>query len=254
MATGLERYLGDNAKIGLALGYSHTDMKLKSSMIPGLKNDITGNAFHTALYGGMRFGEAFFLDGYAGYSFTYNNASVFDPDLEDSFAFDRSFHDHIYSAGLKGSYVFTVGDGTRIIPSLGLDYAYAKQGAWNAVDADGSPLWANSTSFNDLEMPLMLKVNHTFGSGNTLWTPEIRGGWIPRFGSDTADFMLTSVENSIPEYYSVKSSSLGHSRGVIGAGITGQFAGRHSLGVNYDFSFGKKRTQHLLSLDYGLSF
>lgn len=271
-ATGITRLIGEYSAVGLALGYDAREQKGKD----GYHQKLKGDAFHAALYGGTNMG-AFFFDAYAGFSWTslrsnrkysYPVGMPVNQDRDTINFMDNdlrgNYNDNILSGGLKASYVWALPKETRIIPSIGLDYSRVHI---NSIQETGlnaiSQLRVDSETYNAVQMPITVAANRTFacdflsfGGINSLWTPEVRGGWVPQFGKSRAE--VTAYEyfpnTNYTGTFNSKSTDIGDSYGTVGAGLKIQIKDKFIFALDYDYRFGKKYSSHVLTGTYGVSF
>ena len=261
-ATGISRLLGESTAIGLAVGYDDRKLTGRDDYHWREKAD----AFHAALYGGTAIG-CFFVDAYAGYSHAWQRAerTVEFGNLDTNKA---NYSDTVLSAGVKASYVWVLPNEMRITPAIGLDYSYARQGAlteygWDSLgNASGTALRVDKAHHHSLLMPITVSVNRTFtsnfltfGGKCSLWTPEVRAGWIPQFGSKRTgvDYRLASAPSTSPAV-SARSNKLGSSYGTAGAGLKIKLSDKYIFAIDYDYTFSGKYNNHSITGTYGVSF
>ncbi len=275
-ATGVSRMFGAASAIGLAVGYDQREMKEKD------KYHFRNNAdtFHVALYGGTNVGMLF-LDAYAGFSHSWNRSERFVYSHADLVNYDINkgkYGNSVWSAGLKASYVWILGNDTRITPSVGLDFSHSSNdsftergwysnGAGEASDDSLSKLAVESDSYSNVAIPLMVSANKTFRSGflrfkgnDSLWTPEVRAGYVPVLGSSRAG-ATAAFASANPNLGSAKvpafkaeSNKFTGSYGTVGAGLKIKLAERYIFGVDYDYTMGSEYSNHSLTAMYGVSF
>lgn len=267
-ATGISRMIGETSAIGLAVGYDRRKLKGRDEYLMENK----GDTFHAALFGGTNIGR-FFVDGYAGFSRTWNKTkrrvetAGFAADGFDRYA-EGKLHDNVYSAGLKASYVWILGNDMRITPSIGLDVSHVRMSGMTERGYDGTRdtssvlLSTDKSSYTSVQMPVMVSVNKTFsscflafGGHNSLWTPEVRGGYVPQFGSRHAsvDVGFANGGANLPGFTS-ESTRFNRSYGTVGAGLKIKLRDKYIFGVDYDYSFAKKWNHHSFTAMYGVSF
>jgi outer membrane autotransporter protein len=177
--------------------------------------------------------------------------------------FKSNFRDNVYSAGLKASYVWILPNDVRITPSFGADFSHVRMGAVNERHEGGTlapaRLQGDKSNYSNLALPLMVSVNKTFGSdflafrgARSLWTPEIRGGYVPVVGKKRADVNFNAP--AIPAAVNTESAKFAGSYGTVGAGMKIKLADRYIFEVDYDYTFGKKYSNHSFTGMYGVSF
>ncbi len=273
-ATGVSRMFGAASAVGLAVGYDQREMKEKDGY--HLRNNA--DTMHVALYGGTNVGMLF-LDAYAGFSHSWNRSERYVSSHADSVNYDinkANYQNSVWSAGVKASYVWILGNDTRITPSVGLDFSHSSFGSFNergwysaglgeAANDSLSCLGVESSDYSNVAIPLMISANKTFRSsflrfkGNdSLWTPEVRGGYVPVLGSSragvTAAFInAPAAAGNIPAF-KAESSKFTGSYGTVGAGLKIKLAERYIFGVDYDYTFASKYSNHSLTAMYGVSF
>ncbi len=258
-ATGISRMLGETSAIGLAVGY---DARKLSSRDDGYHMQNKADTFHAALYGGSNIGH-FFIDGYAGYSHSRNRAERYVHGTAGAFvsANKANFADTVLSAGLKVSYVWILPNDMRITPSVGVDFSHVRSGSFEERnnEAVNNLLQGDANSYATVSVPVMVSVNKTFSSGllafgghNSLWTPEVRAGYVPEFGSKRADATLRYAGTA--NAFKAESTKLAGSYGTVGGGLKIKLRDKYIFGVDYDYTFGSKYSNHSLTGMYGVSF
>lgn len=268
-STGVSRMIGEASAIGLAVGYD--DRRLKARDDYGMENK--GNTLHLALFGGTNIG-CFFIDGYAGFSRTWNKTkrrtdwNSADRSVPDAYGEARP-HDNVYSAGLKGSYVWILGNDMRITPSMGVDFSHVRSSGSTEKGIDGTPFDSTSllaigkSNFTSVAVPMMVSINKTYSSSflgfkgfNSLWTPEVRGGYVQQFGSKyaTTDIATTNREPASSYSFTAESTRFNRSYGSVGAGVKVKLADKFIFNIDYDYSFASKWNHHSLTAMYGVSF
>ena len=264
-AAGITRLLGDSAFIGLAAGYDSREQKARDNYFQKLNADT----FHSAIYGGAALGH-FDVDVYAGYSWSSKRTHRFVPKNAIWYSVNNNanFNDGIWSSGIKGSYTWILPSDFRIVSTVGIDYSYLHQNEiQEQVKGTGSHrnrLTIDSADYHSVQTPVTLAINKTFASDflnlggiASLWTPEVRAGWIPQFGSKHASVNATTydVETHTPYSFVSQSAAIGGvSHGTVGAGLKIQIKDRFTLGIDYDYRFGKDYRSHVLAGTCGISF
>ncbi len=254
-SVGLTRSFG-NAFLGVSVGYDHR--KTKMGDFASIKNlsgtgenledaSVKGDALHTALYGGATFGS-FFVDAYAGFSRSWNDTTLAAWDNR----YDGKYADNVYSAGLKIGNVWNLSCDARLLASIGLDYSHVKTPEYDIHYSTGFDD-VRSSSFNSAELPIMLGLDKTFSSGGVSWTPEIRAGWIPRFGARSSSFACADSTAPNDVYYA-RSTRQPTSYGVVGTGLTVRASDKVRVGLDYDFRFARRETSHTFSASLGIGF
>ncbi len=260
--TGATYLVGESGAIGFAVGYD--SRKLTGRDGYHMKNKA--DTLHLALYGGGAIG-CFVFDGYAGYSRSWNRTerAVYSPDGSGTYEQNKAnFGDTVLSAGMKISYVWIVPGDVRIVPSVGADFSHVRVDAfgerdWNEQN-NASRLDIGKSTYGNVQVPVMVAVNRTYASSFlrsgghcSLWTPEIRAGYVPQFGSKRAKASMR-LANDRDIAYKAESASIADSYGTAGAGLKIKLRDRFVLGIEYDVVFGKKYVNHSLTAMYGASF
>lgn len=271
-STGISRMIGEASAIGLAVGYDRRKFKTRDDYVMENK----GDTLHIALFGGTNIG-CFFFDGYAGYSRTWNKTkrrielNSIAPSNPDRYSEARP-HDSVYSAGLKGSYVWILGNDMRITPSLGVDFSHvrsgssAEKGTEMEIPSDQSFYCSvGKSNFTSVAVPMMVSLNKTYSSGflgfkghNSLWTPEVRGGYVQQFGAKyaTTDISYNNGSPREPDMWSFTAESTRFNRSyvTVGAGVKLKLADKFIFNLDYDYSVASKWNHHSLTAMYGVSF
>ncbi len=257
-ATGISRMLGETGAVGLAIGYDAR----KLSSREGYRMQNNADAFHAALYGGTNIGN-FFFDAYAGYSYSRNRAErgVFEVDGGDFSINKANFSDTVWSAGLKASYVWILPNDMRITPSVGADFSHVRASSFSERSNEGadSLLRGDANNYSTVSMPVMVSVNKTFntsflafGGHDALWTPEVRAGYVPEFGSKRADATLHYP--GAANKFKAESTKLAGSYGTVGGGMKIKLRDKFIFAVDYDYTFGSDYENHSVTGMYGVSF
>jgi outer membrane autotransporter barrel domain len=253
-ATGITRLLGENTIIGLAVGYD----KGKQEARDGYLQKIDSDTFHSAIYGGTSVG-CFFVDAYAGYSWSSKRSERAVPRSELNNA--ANFNDSIWSTGFKASHIWVLPGDLRIVPAVGLDYRYIHQ---NSIQEQvrgmlTNVLFIDSADYHSLQTPVTLAVNKTFASDflsfggiASLWTPEVRVGWVPQFGSRHASVNVNA--DDVVTFTSKSAKLGGTSSETVGAGLKMQLGEMVTFGIDYDYSSGEDYDSHLLTGKFEISF
>ena len=266
-ATGISYMLGEASAIGLAVGYDYR--KLDGRDLYHMRD--RADTFHAALFGGTNIGRVF-LDGYAGYSRSWHRTerAAFDPG--SVLNFDRNaanFNDTVLSAGLKASYVWILPNDVRITPSAGIDYSHVRfsgateKGRNTATGANSNTLLrARKNTYDAAAIPLMVSLNRTFswnrlcfGGERSLWTPEVRGGYVPQIGAKRASTRNTFVSGANNgASFRARSTTMTDNYGTVGAGMKMKIRDKYIFAVDYDYAFSSKYQNHSLTAMYGVSF
>lgn len=266
-ATGISRMLGESSAIGLAIGYDARKLDARDSYHQRNRADT----LHLALYGGTNIGHLF-IDGYAGWSRSWNRTEreveLNSPSTPLLDYYKSNYKDDVWSAGLKASYVWILCNDVRITPSVGVDISHVKMKKFNERVNIGGTNPNNGTygvngrnsSYTNVAMPIMVAVNKTFGcnflmfkGAQSLWTPEVRAGWTPNFGSKHARAKMVWADGTGGKH-SPLSSTLADSYGTVGAGLKMKLADKYIFAVEYDYTFASKYSAHSVTAMYGVSF
>ncbi len=258
-ATGFTYLIDDKTAIGFALGYDYREQEGRE----GYYQKVKGDAFHAAIYGGKAIG-AFFLDAYAGFSWTSQRAkrSYYASFSDEMLGTNGNYNDHIFSAGLKARQVYIVGNDIRITPAIGFDFSRITTNNTTESGTARNRLQVEGDSYNSFQAPITVAINKTFqsnflafGGVCSLWTPEIRGGYIPQFGTKRSE-VKAMVYNVADRPFSINSQSAKQtgSYGTVGAGMKIQIKDKFIFGIDYDYRFGSKYDSHVITGTYGVSF
>jgi hypothetical protein len=265
--TGIGRMLSDTTVLGIAAGWDMRKTDLDTSLDIRqndwlVRGKVNSDTFHAALYGGTAIG-CFFVDAYAGYSRTWHRSRIdrTDTPLPNFTKATSKFDDAVYSAGVKASYVWILPNEMRLTASLGLDYAHASQDSAKQnyyVNGARNPDWhLKKTTGNSFQTPIHVALNKTFqsdilsfGGKPSWWTPEIRTGLVPQFGSGRVAGKVVGDNGTIHEYKSAEYESYG----TIGAGVKIKLRDKYIFAVDYDYRFGRDYNSHLVTGTYGVSF
>ncbi|MCC8190207.1 MAG: autotransporter outer membrane beta-barrel domain-containing protein [Planctomycetes bacterium] len=265
-ATGISRMFDETTALGLAVGYDYRKMDGRDHYHLRERAD----AFHAALYGGTAVAW-FFIDGYAGYSRSWHRTErLVDTGAGTADRNKGNFNDTILSAGLKASYVCILPNEVRITPAIGLDYSHVRLGSLTEkgwAETGGVPggmgtstttLRTNASTYHNLQMPVTVSVNKTycanflsFRGTPSLWTPEVRGGFVPQFGPKRTGVRTRLASGG--DSWKVRSTEIGN-YGTVGAGLKIKLADKYIFAVDYNYAFAKKYNNHMVTGTYGVSF
>lgn len=258
-ATGFTYLLDDKTEIGFAVGYDYRELEGRD----GYSQKVKGDSFHAALYGGKAIGAVFF-DAYAGFSWTSQRAKR---EYIDSFTADQvgtngNYNDTILSAGIKASQVYIVGNDIRITPAVGFDFSRISTNNTTETGSVRHRLQVAGDNYNSFQTPITVSINKTFQSNFlafggicSLWTPEVRGGYIPQFGTKRSE--VTAINYDVapqPFGFTSQSAKQTGSYGTVGGGMKIQIKDRFIFGLDYDYRFGSKYDSHVITGTYGVSF
>jgi outer membrane autotransporter protein len=180
-----------------------------------------------------------------------------------------NYNDDVFSAGIKASYVWILGNEVRVTPSIGTDFSHVKLQSFDErVHSDTNPVAGQSpslrstgSSYTNIAVPVMVSINKTYGSdflmfkgARSLWTPEVRAGWTPQFGSRHAGAKLSAINNPGIGEYKTQSNSTASSYGTVGAGLKIKLADKFIFAVDYDYTFARDYANHSVTGMYGVSF
>lgn len=252
-ATGLSRMLGETTAIGIAVGYDGRKLTGRDDYHWRNKADT----FHAAIYGGTALG-CFFIDGYAGYSRAWQRTERGITATGDTA--HGNFNDTVLSAGLKASYVWILPNDMRITPAIGLDLSHVRTGKINEYGSAAS-LLVDKSDHTSLQVPITVAVNKTFSSNFltfdekcSMWTPEVRVGYVPQLGAKRAHVDYQFTPGGPAGTFRANSTKLGGSYGFVGTGLKIKLKDKFIFAVDYDYTFGKKYGNHTVTGTYGVSF
>ncbi|MCC8181062.1 MAG: autotransporter outer membrane beta-barrel domain-containing protein [Planctomycetes bacterium] len=258
--TGLSRMIGNSSAIGLAVGYDARRMTPKGE---GYHFRNKADTLHIALYGGTNLGN-FFLDAHAGWSRSWNRMErEVVKDGTRLGIYKDNYRDNVFSAGLKASYVWMLPNDARITPSFGLDFSYVRMDAINehshSIAYRTNSLRSGESSYSNIALPIMVSMDRTFGSdfltwngARSLWTPEVRAGYVPVVGRSRADIDFRTVDNS--DNYRTESAKFNGSYGTVGTAVKVKLADKFLFEVSYDYTFGKRYGNHSVNGAFGIGF
>lgn len=135
-----------------------------------------------------------------------------------------------------------------------------KKGNHNTSGAASSTLLkVEKSTYDTAAVPLMLSVNRTFswnrlcfGGDESLWTPEIRGGYVPQIGAKRA--VTRNTLTATNQSFRASSANMADSYATVGAGMKIKIRDKFIFAVDYDYAFASKYQNHTLTAMYGVSF
>jgi outer membrane autotransporter protein len=202
------------------------------------------------LYGSYSFQSGAFLD--ASFAFA-NSRDKRAANLMTGGQKKGAFDIDAWRFAPQGGMNFAAGN-FAIAPSLGLHYLrYRQEGfaEW-AINANFPRNYYGKVSDDLVEIPLEIKINTTWGSGDVKVTPELRLGYAYAAKRPDNVQSVGFVGNSrVVPIYGVKRP---RSSARVGLGVNIETGGPVDLFVNYDANFAKGFYERKGSLSLGFQF
>ncbi|MCD8138614.1 MAG: autotransporter outer membrane beta-barrel domain-containing protein [Planctomycetaceae bacterium] len=251
--------IGETSAIGFAVGYDARTLARKD----GYHFRNKADTLHLALFGGTNIGN-FFIDGYAGWSRAWNRMERETTDMGVRNSLNKAnYRDDVYSIGVKASYVWILQNDMRITLSVGLDFSHVRMEGINERFHSGASaaetLRSGRSTYNNFSIPVMVSASKTFSSNfmtfrgaPSLWTPEIRGGYVGVVGDKRPEVDFRNDDKNLN--FKTKGAKFTGSYGTVGAGLKVKFADKYIFAVDYDFTAGDKYRNHSITGMYGVSF
>ena len=248
IAFGAVHTLDNKAWLGAAAGYNHQKLDMK-----GQSSNLDANQAVLSLFGGKAFGS-FVLGGGLGYAHSWNNTTRHANFSGYNAKNEGSFGQDFFFAGLNLSYVHTLSNDWRIIPSVGLDYVYAHSDGFNESGSD-SALSVDSASYHSIEIPLAVRFDKTFKtkSGAHI-TPQFSLAWIPQVGDTVGKTTAGFVDASSAGTFETRSVSPGRNRGRASVGFDASLTDKWTFRLDYAIDVGQSYTGHNVFANFRKSF
>jgi outer membrane autotransporter protein len=251
---------------GVVLGY---DREVDS--VPGLRFGIAGsyasgrvknNEARTTVdlstvgigvYGSYLLPNNVFFDANVSYASTKSDYST---NLYVGGVKTGTFHINAWQFGLRAGYVFE-GDNFQIIPSVGIRYTLLSQGAFadtlDAAALDNTVANAyRAKTDHQVDIPVQIRFNATFGSGSVKITPELRLGY---------NFAVKKLDNSMNvgfvgsnRTFKINGTRPRGNSFQAGFGLKVSAGGKLEAFVNYDLEVSKRYRSHAASVGLGFTF
>lgn len=224
---GLDGSINDKARIGVALGYSQSNVKSDSSS--NLKQDI--DSYQGALYGDYT-GDGWYVEAMAGYAYHDITAKRTIDFGGLNTSAKGSYHASQYTSGATVGMPIVLDQTQTITPVAGLTYSYLNGGQYTETGAGGLNQTVNVDDTQALVGKLGVKYNAFLPAGTGKLIPELRAAALYDFIGDEAKSTSTFAGGTS---YTTNGADVAQLGGVFGAGLA--YSGENALwsvGLDYD--------------------
>ncbi|MEM7446084.1 MAG: autotransporter domain-containing protein [Pseudomonadota bacterium] len=221
IAVGVDHQVADNVIAGLSFTYS--DISVDSTGASSATADI--DSYQISLYGGYEQGP-WFINGLIGYTFSdvdTNRNSIVGP-IGGSFDVDGV--NIVANAG----YEFVVGNGTRLIPSVGLEYTNLSQDSF--TESGGLNLNVDRGDVEFLVLRIGGEVSHDFEADGWTISPSLRLGYAYDAIGDAQTFDVSFA--GAPAPFTLATTEPSESRFEFGVGVDVANTDGLTISLEYD--------------------
>jgi outer membrane autotransporter protein len=180
MAIGADKKLDNDVIIGLAFGYTNSDIE-QQDLRAG--DESTVKSYQFMAYASKEFGKAY-VEGTLAYG-------MHDIDSTRAAAVGQTAKANIdanqYSARLEAGYRFDLQDKASIIPFASFDYAHLTQDAYTETGADALNLNVDEVTTDRSKLGLGLRLGKQWGEDVGQIQANLKLGVYQYFGGDDAD-------------------------------------------------------------------
>ncbi len=246
---GYEYILG-NLNLGLAAAYSRGDLKVND-----LRYKNEADIFNLALYGAYIHESGFYAEGGLGYGHAWNDYKVHNLAVPGGVK-KAKYGSDAFTADLELGYIARLPQDFNLMPSVGIEYTYLKNGNWTET-INNPALIANrfdSGHDNGLDIPFGLRLNKLFrfGCDGGFVIPEIRASYV--YAAEKSRPSIVAGYAGTPGGAKMVGVDPGRNRWRVGAGLSGRVNSRVDFRVDYDFETRSGFNGHNLIASVGLSF
>ena len=245
---GAVNTLDHSVWFGIAGGYNHQKLDLK-----GQSSSLEADQVAVSLFAGKLVGS-FVLEGGLGYAHSWNDSSRRIDFSGYHAANDGSFSQDFVFGRFNVSYVHTLRNDWRVVPSGGIDAVFARSGGFTESGPD-SALKVKSASYHSIEFPIAVQFDKTFKTKKgAKVTPRFSLAWIPqvgdRYGKTTAAF----AEAPSAGTFETRSISSDRSHARASVGVDARLTDKWSFQMDYAVDVGSSRTGHNVFASFRKSF
>ncbi len=235
---GVDKGFGRLGLVGLSVGYGSFDSKGRGG------GNGEADTYQVSLYGSLQSGRLF-LDGTLGYAHSdYSTSRRLSFGTLSRVAAGSADGDDV-TLSLKAGAVFSFA-GLTAEPSLGFDWYHLSRSGFTETLAGAAGLRVASETL-DLVMPSVgLRLARTFDLGSFRLSPELSARYYYNLG-DTRVGTVAGLIGSSALPFQVETTGLGHSIGVVSAGLTAQHGEHLKLFGRYDLTVANNVTAHAFS-------
>ncbi|NGX49342.1 MAG: hypothetical protein K940chlam5_00940, partial [Candidatus Anoxychlamydiales bacterium] len=159
------------------------------------------------------------------------------------------------SAHLGGGLDFLMADDFYFQPTLDVDYTYVWHDGFKERGADSLNLIVDTSNFSRVKGVALLNFIKDIKLTNLCISPALKAGYA--YEDELSTAKITSRLEGVSctqNKFTIQTFHKNHSKGIVGANITGTQTDGFTFYVNYQFEFGHKFHQHLGSARFEWNF
>ncbi|NGX51843.1 MAG: hypothetical protein KR126chlam5_00130, partial [Candidatus Anoxychlamydiales bacterium] len=156
---------------------------------------------------------------------------------------------------LGGGLDFLMNDNFYFQPTLDVDYTYVWHDGFKERGADALNLIVDTSNFSRVRGVALLNFIKDIKLTNLCISPALRAGYA--YEDELSTAKITSRLEGVSctqNKFTIQTFHKNHSKGIVGANITGTQTDGFTFYVNYQFEFGRKFHQHLGSARFEWHF
>lgn len=163
-----------------------------------------------------------------------------------------------FGASVELGKIYDFGDGFRVTPHVGFDYAHAPKDRIRVHDyVGGGRYHLNTDSQNFYEIPLGVGIAKDFVTYDWVVTPSLDVTMVSSFGNikdENMNYRAGFASNVGLNNWKVYGVGADHWGGRVTAGVKAIKSDRFDVGLNYTYEGRKKYNDHRLAAVLGLKF
>ena len=231
-AAGVERWIGSDTRVGIALGYDNWSNDTES-----LGSRSNTDSFLLGLYGCRQLGNAW-LTGMVSYENDHSDTQRA-IDFLASTARANTIGNQ-FGAYLEAGYAIPVG-GLQIAPIGALQYVSLWRDSFSETGAGAAGLSVAGTQADSFRTILGGRLTYPSTASGTCISPELRSFWVHECADQNRDIRNQFVGGG--SEFTIAGQNLGRDFGDLGVGVAMQL-GRFRLSLNYDCLLSTNAVSH----------
>lgn len=257
VALGYKYTTGNGWETGVAFSYEQGNAKHDLSWAgDDYRFKVRDRTYGFSLFGTYTAPTGWYTKGTAFVGFADQKLKSGSDSLGGHYTSDGSRSSTRFGAGLEFGKIYNFGDGFRVTPHAGFDYAYAPRDRIHYRDS-GVPMTLDVASQNFYEIPLGVGLAKDFVTHDWVITPSVDLTLVSSLGNikdENMNYRAGFASNVGPDAWKVYGVGADHWGGRATAGIKAVKSDRFDVGVNYTYEGRKKYNDHRLAAVLGLKF
>jgi outer membrane autotransporter protein len=240
---GMDFRLSPQFLLGVAGSYIDSEMDFDD----GDSGDI--RRWSIGAYASAQF-DALYLDG----SVTYGKdrykvdrtiivGGAGDPTYSGTDSLSSRYKGDVWIAHAETGFNWDLGETAKLQPFAGLNYTSVDHDGFTETGGGDLALVSTDGTGKSLQSRLGARLSGQWGSGDTVWIPELRAEWRHEF-KDNPAWIQSSFTGLPGQPFTTVGSDVGDDIAVVGAGITAQFQGGWGLYFDYEGQFASGYDSH----------